>query len=55
MKKYTFIKVIVRTDIEFFFNELLYKKTLIKNIPNTIYREKNEIFTNKLEDVTYDL
>lgn len=56
MKKYDFIEVIIRTDVEYFFNEFLYNKTPIDKIPNILYRdENNKIVINKTEDVTYNL
>lgn len=56
MKQFKSIEAIINTDIEYFFNELLYKKTPIDKIPNILYRDNNwDIIINSYEDVKYDL
>jgi len=56
MQQFDFIHIIVNTDIEYFFNELLYKKTPINEITNILYRNnKWEIIINSYENVEYNL
>lgn len=56
MDNYNFIDVIIRTDVEYFFNEFLYKKTPINEIANILYRDSdNKIIINKTEEVAHDL
>lgn len=56
MEQFDFIDFIVNTDIEYFFNELIYKKTPINKISNILYRDNNwNIIINSNENVEYNL
>ncbi len=53
MDRYKIVEVIIRTDIEYFFNEILYKGTDIDDINNILYRDIdwNVVCTNdKIEE-----
>lgn len=56
IKNYKNVVLFLSTDIEYFFLELLYKKTKIENIANIIYKDsENKIIINKEEELNYDL
>jgi hypothetical protein len=56
MKKYPFVLCIIRTDLEYFFQELFLKDTPIQNIPNILFRDdEGQYHITKIEDVAYNL
>jgi len=57
MEEHPSIVCFIRTDAEYFFNELLSKKTPLSAIPNVLYRDDvtGEIIITRAEEVTYDL
>lgn len=55
-KKFDSLLSIVSTDLELFFNEIFFKKTDLKDIPNISYRADNwDVFINKKEVIKEDL
>lgn len=56
MGKYDFVKLVIRTDIEYFFNEYFYKNNDIAEVKNIIFRNQDEnIIVTEKESVDYDL
>lgn len=55
LEKYKFVKIVIRNDIEYFFNEYFFKNVDLKDIPNIIVQENWNIFETKKENITYDL
>jgi len=54
--KYPFVQIAIMCDIEYFFNELFYKKTDINNIWNIIYRNDDLVVNSNLTwKIEYDL
>jgi hypothetical protein len=55
LQKYSFVKIIIRTDIEYFFYEYFENKTALNNIPNIVYSSQGNIVQTEKEKLTYDL
>ena len=56
IEKYAFVVSIVCCDIEYFFNEIFYKKTNLEDIENILWRKDDlEVKINKTNDILYDL
>lgn len=56
IKKFDNVLLLISSDVESFFNEFFYKKTLIKNISNIYFKDDNNIVhINKYKNVDYPL
>lgn len=55
LRKYDFVKLIIRTDIEYFFNKFFFDNLKMEDIPNILFKTDNWIVETKKESVEYDL
>lgn len=55
LKEFSFVKLIIRTEIEYFFNEYFHNRTKLENIPNILFNNNLNIIETQTEAIDYDL
>lgn len=56
LDRYEFIKIVIRTDIEYFFYEIFNQNKLLDQVANIVYKdESNKIITTEKQKLIYEL